>query len=146
MERLNFCGWYIYCFQMAANVKAERTIFCQRICKIVYWLAFRYGKVGGLKHGLVVLDVSGGKNSLPYHPAKRFDERLVVLLRIYIWQYSDDCMIRSAKWGTSTCGEQRRMVYINVIKVSLIPGRELNDVVNVCQVSQNFLTFRKGEH
>ncbi len=31
--------------------------------------------------------------------------------------------------GTSTCGEQRRMVYINVIKVSLIPRRELNYVV-----------------
>ncbi len=38
-------------------------------------------------------------------------------------------MIRSAKWGTSKCGEQRRMVYINVIKVSLIPRRELNYVV-----------------
>ncbi len=38
-------------------------------------------------------------------------------------------MIRSIKWGTSTCGEQRGMVYLNVIKVSLIPRRELNYVV-----------------
>ncbi len=38
-------------------------------------------------------------------------------------------MIRSTKWGTSTCGEQRGVVYINVIKVSLIPRRELNYVV-----------------
>ncbi len=38
-------------------------------------------------------------------------------------------MIRSTKGGTSTCGEQRGMVYINVIKVSLIPLRELNYVV-----------------
>ncbi len=67
----------------------------------------------------------GGQNLLSYHPARRFDERLVVLLRIYFWKYSDDCMIRS----TSTCGEQRGMVYINVIKVSLIPRRELHYVV-----------------
>ncbi len=37
-------------------------------------------------------------------------------------------MIRSAKWGTFACGEQRGMVYVNVIKVSLIPRRELNYV------------------
>ncbi len=78
---------------------------------------------------MVVLDVAGGQNSLSYHPARRFDERLVVLLRIYFWQYSDDCMIRSTKGGTSSCSELRGMVYINVIKVSLIPRRELNYVV-----------------
>ncbi len=44
-------------------------------------------------------------------------------------QYSDDYMVRSAKWGTSTCGEQRGMVSINVTKVSLIPRGELNYVV-----------------
>ncbi len=38
-------------------------------------------------------------------------------------------MIRSTKWGTSACGEQRGMVNINVIKVSLIPRGELNYVV-----------------
>ncbi len=38
-------------------------------------------------------------------------------------------MIRCTKWGTSTCAEQREMVYVNVIKVSLIPRRELNYVV-----------------
>ncbi len=38
-------------------------------------------------------------------------------------------MVRSAGWGTSTCGEQRGMVGINVIKVSLIPRRELDYVV-----------------
>ncbi len=45
------------------------------------------------------------------------------------WQYSDDCLIGSTKGGSSTCGEQRGVVYINVIKVSLIPRRELNYVV-----------------
>ncbi len=95
----------------------------------MYRLAFKYGKVCGIKHGFAVLNVGRGQNSLPYHPTRRFDERLVVLLRVYFWQYSDDCMVRSAKWGTSTCGEQRRMVYINMIKVSLIPRRELNYVV-----------------
>ncbi len=70
-----------------------------------------------------------GPEFVAFHSTTRFDERLVVLLRVYFWQYSDDCMVRSAKWGASTCGEQRRMVYINVIKVRLIPRRELNYVV-----------------
>ncbi len=95
----------------------------------MYRLAFKYGKVCGLKHGLIVLDVVRGQNALPYHSARSFDERLVVHLGIYFWQYSDDCMIRSTKWGTSTCGEQGGMVNINVIKVSLIPRGELNYVV-----------------
>ncbi len=37
-------------------------------------------------------------------------------------------MIRRTKGGSSTCGEQRGLAYINVIKVSLIPRRELNYV------------------
>ncbi len=45
---------------------------------------------------MVVLDVAGGKNSLPYHPAKRFDERLVVLLRIYVVKF---------EIGERPCGE-----------------------------------------
>ncbi len=78
---------------------------------------------------MVVLDVVRGQNSLPYHPARRFDERLVVHLGLYFWQYLDDYMIRSTKWGTSTCGEQKGMVNINVIKVSPIPRGKLNYVV-----------------
>ncbi len=78
-----------------------------------------------LKHGLVVLDVAWSQNSLPFHPARRFDERLVVLPRIYFWKYSVDCFIRSTKGGgSSTFGKKRGMVYINVI-----PCRELNYVV-----------------
>ncbi len=38
-------------------------------------------------------------------------------------------MIRRTKRGSSTCGEQRGLAYINVTKVSLIPRREMNYVV-----------------